>query len=377
MVSGWAEFLRDRSVRRRKNRPYSRGVGGPAPSAQTISNRVTMSPQPAKVEPEALKSEAYEWVLRLTSGEATAADVQALNRWRRISRAHRQAFAEANLLWDQLRPAAAESLSRSAAASQAFARGRPSTSGGGLGRRAFLGGALAASAAAVGYVAMRPPLGLWPSLSEMAADFRTGVGQQKEVALRHNVLVRLNTRSSIAVLAAGAGEAKADRVELISGEAAIAAMDDASRQVTVVAAQGETIASNARFNVRYDGQMVCVTCLEGDLRVEHLGRAAGLRSHEQIVYTAYDLGSVVSVGLDTVTAWERGLLVFRNDPLARVIEEVNRYRPGRIFLMNKELGRRPVLATFRIDRIDEVVPRLQAVFGVQVKTLPGGLVLLS
>src|ERR1700758_5406150 len=56
---------------------------------------------------DTLKREAQQWVMRLTSGEATAADAEALKRWRLTSRAHRQAFAEANLLWDKLRPAAA------------------------------------------------------------------------------------------------------------------------------------------------------------------------------------------------------------------------------------------------------------------------------
>jgi len=122
---------------------------------------------------------------------------------------------------------------------------------------------------------------------------------------------------------------------------------------------------------------VCVTCVAGDVQVEHLGRTSTLRARQQVVYTADNLGSATAVDPDAVMAWERGLLVFRNDPLAHVIEEVNRYRQGRIILMNEELGRKPVLATFRIDRIDEVIPRLRTVFGVQVRTLPGGIALVS
>src|ERR1700749_215099 len=100
---------------------------------------------------DALQREAQQWVMRLTSGEATAADAEALNRWRLTSRAHRQAFAEANLLWDKLRPAAAETGIRSAGSPQAV----PAT-GFLTGRRAFLGGALAATAAAATYVVVRP-----------------------------------------------------------------------------------------------------------------------------------------------------------------------------------------------------------------------------
>jgi transmembrane sensor len=337
-----------------------------------------MNSEQLTAEQEALNREAYQWVMRLTSGEATTADVEALARWRLTSRAHRRAFAEANLLWDKLGPAASESARRNAAAMPAAMGRQFSTLDRRLGRRAFLGGAMAASVAAAGYVAVRPPLDLWPSLAEIAADYRTGVGQQQQIAFEGNVSVRLNTRTSITVLPPDTALGQADRIELISGEAAIATKPQTSRPFIVAAAQGQTVATNARFNVRRDGATVCVTCLEGDVRVQHLGQVSTMRSRQQVVYTADSLGATTGVeDPETVTAWERGLLVFRNDPLARVIDEVNRYRPGKIILMNKELGGRSVLATFRIDRIEEVVPRLQTVFGAKIKTLPGGIVLVS
>lgn len=338
--------------------------------------QMTHSERPP-AEQDALKREALDWVMRLTSGEATTADADALHRWRQTSRAHRRAFAEANLLWDKLRPAATDSARRNPADLQTVSKARHLTSFPMFGRRAFLGGAITATAAAAGYLIVKPPLDLWPSLSEMAADYRTGVGQQQQIAFDDNVSLKLNTRTSIAVLSPDAGVGQADRIELVTGEAAIAAAPQSSKPFIVVAAQGQTIATDARFNVRHDVLSVCVTCLEGDVRVDHLGREAKLRSREQVVYTAQDLGVTISVDPETVTAWERGLLVFRNDPLAHVIEEVNRYRSGKIILTSTELGRRPVLATFRIDRIQEVVPRLQTVFGVKVRALPGGIVLLS
>jgi transmembrane sensor len=323
------------------------------------------------VDQDAVKREAHDWVMRLTSGEATAADAEALHRWRQTSRAHRQAFAEANLLWDKLQPAAAQSKqAEMAARSRRDARVT-------LGRRAFLGGALTAAAASIGYGIVRPPLDLWPSFSEMTADYRTGIGQQEQVAFDDRVSIKLNTRTSITVLASQAGDRQADRIELLAGEAAITQMLPGGKPFVVLAAQGRTIAETGRFNIRHDASSVCVTCLDGALRIEHLGQMVTAGSSQQIIYTPDALGAVVDIDPDAVTAWERGLLVFRNDPLSRVIEEVNRYRPGKIILTRAELGRRPVLATFRIDRIDEVVPRLQSVFGVAVRNLPGGVVLVS
>ncbi|MFX8723624.1 hypothetical protein ABTM71_19355, partial [Acinetobacter baumannii] len=64
-------------------------------------------------------------------------------------------------------------------------------------------------------------------------------------------------------------------------------------------------------------------------------------------------------------------------PLSQVIDEINRYRSGKIILLNADLGRLPLDATFRLDRIEEAVPKIAHVFGARVRTLPGGVVLLS
>ena len=87
---------------------------------------------------------------------------------------------------------------------------------------------------------------------------------------------------------------------------------------------------------------------------------------------------------DTVTidpaveaAWQEGLLIFRYTPLPKVVEEVNRYRSGRIFIVNAELNAHLINGRFHIDRIDEVLVQIEQAFGVKAKTLPGGIVLLS
>jgi transmembrane sensor len=96
-----------------------------------------------------------------------------------------------------------------------------------------------------------------------------------------------------------------------------------------------------------------------------------------VTYDSRGLGSATAVDLAVVTAWQRGLLVFRDEPLAKVVEEVNRYRPGRIILINNALGERKVVAGFRLDQIDDVVKYIEEVFGAKVRSLPGGVVLLS
>src|SRR5438309_9462163 len=93
-------------------------------------------------EMDRVQREALDWLRRLGSGDVTPADLDALDRWRMASPAHRRAFAEANLFWDVLGKAAHEAQARSRA-------GRPSRLAfiNPIGRRALLAGAAAATMA--------------------------------------------------------------------------------------------------------------------------------------------------------------------------------------------------------------------------------------
>ncbi|MBB4200030.1 hypothetical protein CCR94_21780 [Rhodoblastus sphagnicola] len=316
-----------------------------------------------------LAEEATAWVLRLASGDATDADAAALQRWRRQSPAHRQAFAEAKLLWEVLGPAG-DVVRERARVSTAQARVVATRRNAQLGRRAFLGGALAASLAGVGYVGSRPPFRLWPSPGELTADFRTGAGERQTVALADDVSIVMNTRTSIDLRSQASGSRG---FELLDGEAAVAT----KATFEIFAASGRVTASAARFNMRRDQASVCVTCVEGAVRVSRLERFVEVPAGQQVVYDDNGLQQVTPTDVAVATAWERGQLIFRHEPLARVVREIDRYRPGKIVLLNEKLGERDVVATFQLSRIDEAVTNLAQTFGARLRRLPGGMVLLS
>lgn len=321
------------------------------------------------LELDPLERAAVDWVHLLASGKATAADAEALKRWCLQSQAHAAAYAEASRLWRQFGPAA-RNLRRRGEISRGLAPldlVRPVVR-----RRAVLGAGLAAAAGA--YAVIHPPFALWPALAELRADYRTDTGEQRQLALPGDISVRMNTQTSIALRSA---EGSADRVELIAGEASFAAQSAASRPLVVLAADGRTIASGARFDVRRMGPAVCVTCIEGGVRVEQRSDTAAIGAGQQIRYDGSGLGSVAMADPELVTAWQRGVLIFRLTPLAEVVEEINRYRPGRVILLNGALGRKLVSGRFRIDHMDEILLRLDQAFGAKSRSLPGGIVLLS
>ncbi len=319
-----------------------------------------------------LRAEAVDWVQLLDSGCATAADVEALKAWRSRSAAHEASFAEARQLWRSFAAAASRMSERGELAPLPLRRVKSPPV---LSRRAALGGGIAAAASVAGlYAVTMPPLGLWPSLAELAADYRTTTGEQRRLALAGDVTMHLNTQTSIALQPP---DGHVDRVELVAGEAAFSAGEHRGRSLMVLAAEGAVTATSGHFDVRRIGASVCVTCVDGDVQVASGAKTAALGPAQQVSYDEQGLGRVASADLELVTAWQEGVLIFRMMPLADVVEEINRYRAGRVVLINRRLSRLPVSGRFRIDHIEEIIARLDQAFGVASRSLPGGIVLLG
>lgn len=319
-----------------------------------------------------LDGEACEWVERFARGQGRRADVAALKQWMARSSAHAEAFDRVSRTWMSLEPVgqklAAKGLVSRRQRRQADAAALLHA---GIGRRAFIGGALAASAAGATVMVAHPPLALWPSWSELAADVRTDPGEQRRVTLADQVSIDLNTRTSLAMRSAGA------EAQLIAGEALISSPPQITAPFTLLAADGRVVATGARFNVRIDDGAVCVTCLAGDVRVEQRMSGLSLPAGQQVRYSGRGMGQPITVDPAVVTAWQDGIVVFESTPVADVVAEVNRYRPGKIILTNGDLGRRLFDARLRIENIGHVVRQIELAFGAHATELPGGIVLLG
>ncbi|MDI4231966.1 FecR domain-containing protein [Bradyrhizobium sp. Arg237L] len=318
-----------------------------------------------------LRAEALGWLRLLHSGQATAGDVVAFEHWRAISPAHAAEFAEASLLWTVLRDAAHQAERASATTPVGATVMRPNFR---PSRRGFLIGGAALAASAAGVAVVRPPLDLWPSAMELAADYRTGIGERRQVDLHDKVAVELNTRTSLDVRSPRDGDVQ---LELLAGEAAIANRPGQAAYITVLAGSGRVMTGSASFVIRKTGSDVRVNCIEGHVDVMCHDKAFTLASGQQVKYDANSNGDVAAADPELVTAWQRGLLVFRRAPLADVIDEVNRYRAGRVVLLDAALARRQVVANFRLDRIDDVIDFISKAMDLRVRTLPGGVVLVG
>lgn len=322
----------------------------------------------------ALQREAQHWLLRLTSGSATMHDATAFEHWCGQSPAHVEAFAQTRRLWENLGPAAdawmaAEQTRTAAPAPRAAALPRTQPR---MSRRAFLGAAIAASAA---LVVLHPPLQLWPSLTDMVADYRTATGEQREIDLGHGVVVQMNTQTAINMRTSSD---QAIGIELLGGEIQVKSTGARAAAVSVFAGNGRVdVGTMAKCNVRCDATDVQVTGLEGATTLRYQGQVAVLQTAQRAQYGEGGVGRVTPADIDAVMAWRRRVLIFDGQPLADVVREINRYRPGKVILANDALAQRKVQARFSLNQLADVAALIQDAYGAKVTSLPGGIVILS
>lgn len=316
-----------------------------------------------------IRRQARAWLRLLASTTVTEVDAQAFRRWLDARASHKVAFNEVKHQWTVMRPAAGEYLRTRPDA-------MPSRSGAGRARqpsrRVFLGAAMGTAAVAAVAVAL-PPGGRWPSFTEWGADDRTVVGEQRIVTLAQRATVTLNTQTSIRRQSA---HGQVVGFDLLAGEAAIDLLASES-PFSVAAGAGTATARSGQFEVRFINGKVCVTCLSGGVRVAHPAGRRALTANQQMIYDSQAVSGIATVEPSATTAWRRGEIVFDQTRLSDVLVEINRYRSGRVMLMNAAARDNRVTGRFMIASLDAALAQLVNTFDLSARSLPGGLLLLS
>jgi transmembrane sensor len=316
----------------------------------------------------ALHKEAQHWLLRFTSGAATAYDARAFKLWCEQSPAHVQAFAETRRMWDNLGPAAAAFTAPAASPATDVPRMQPRR----MSRRAFLGGAVAASAA---WMVLRPPMRLWPSLSDIAADYRTATGEQRDIELGLDLVLHMNTQTSVNLRKT---QGQITGLDLLAGEIQIRDTSSNHLPFTVFAGGGRIdVGEQTRCNIRCLGSNIQVTGLDGSSTLEYQGRDTVLHTAQRANFGEGLISAIVPADVEATMAWRRRVLIFDGRSLAEVISEINRYRPGDIILTNPQLAARKVQARISLNQLGDIAALIHDAYGAKVTDLPGGIMILS
>ncbi|MEH6501568.1 MAG: DUF4880 domain-containing protein [Pseudoalteromonas distincta] len=316
--------------------------------------------EPNQIDPDLIQEQARDWLVRITSGNMSPDEAESFKRWCAQSQLHARTFAETSRTW-RLLGAAAELNSDTPVPLPARQ----------LSRRHFL-----AAAAGVTGVAMVTHFGMRTGISlGTDSSIQTARGEQKRLDISSDIAITLNTLTRVELLNANTSTNE-HRVRLVSGEMDVQCSSFAEG-FSIFAAGGEITGSDAHINVKHINDSVQVTCLQGLAEVSYQGQRARIGSGEQIRYSPSSFAPPAPVDANHVSAWLNRVLVFDDIPLGEVIEEVNRYRSGKILLLNAQVAKRRVQARFELDRLDEVITLMTDVYGIKSLSLPGGVVVLT
>ncbi|MCL4069403.1 FecR family protein [Pseudomonas sp. GX19020] len=296
------------------------------------------------------EAEAAEWVVRLGDPRITPVERRAFDDWIAQGPLYSEAFSFARATWNELGTLATDGLD--------FGDPAP------VGRNWWKAGAagLAASALTASLIGA---LLLWSGnpLTAWMSDHVTARGELRSVTLPDGSIVELGPDSALNLDFSDTER----RVVLVQGEAYFTAAPkntDEPRPFSVEAGGLIATALGTQFSVDIKSVGVQVVVTEHSVAVRDFDDAAGQRSvlvneGEAITYTS-DRSLQVAVPIDAEfeTAWRQGRLVFDDRPLGEVVEELNRYRNGRIVIRNAALAERRVSGIFEVSDVSNALSRI-------------------
>jgi transmembrane sensor len=327
-----------------------------------------MTPDREETTATAREQAALEWFVRLRKPH-DAADRTAFRAWHDADRRNAAAFAGAEDLWRRTDDAAARLALDEAPALAgllaAMERPKPRVAW----RRPL---ALAAAAACLLIATAAVWLERPHLVQDLMADQATGRGEIRTVSLPDGSSALMDADSAITVDYAR-GER---RLTLLRGAAFFSVVSNG--QPFVVAAKGgETRVVGTQFEVRLSGERVIVTVAKGRVDVAPpTGGRQTLMPGQRLPYGAGGAGAVSSVDPADLLAWREGRLIFRRTRLDEAVEVLNRYRAGRIVLLDDALAARTVSGSFPASDTDGALDALRQVVGFRMDSITPYLVIL-
>ncbi|POA58347.1 iron dicitrate transport regulator FecR [Pseudomonas sp. FW507-12TSA] len=298
--------------------------------------------------PENLDDTAIDWLVLLHSGQATAAQRMAFQQWRQRSPAHTRAADEAQRLWGD--------LGQTQVAQQHSQAARPAA------RAHRWWPVLAASL----LLALGSVIG-WQQWPAWTSDYHTGVGQQQHLTLADGSRVILNSASALSV----AYSADERRVVLEQGEALFEPQADGQRPFVVQVRDQRLQGAGGAFSVRRDGDQLTVVVREGQVQFTGDHAPLLLQADQRLQYQAgQPLLAQQKVDAASLTAWQRGKLIFNGRPLGEVIGELERYQHGRILVSDRQLADLAISGVFDLNDPQGSLRTLQQRYPLQITYLP-------
>jgi transmembrane sensor len=328
-----------------------------------VNHTARATPTPAQ------EQAALAW-LSLLHDQPSSGDQATFSHWLQADPAHVEAYAQAQVLWELSEGPARTLADEDAFALQGYLRAMD-RSPRQTRRRWSVALAMAACLVLmIGLAAGWQPV-RW--VDDLGADYVSAPGQVRTLVLADQSEVTLDADSAIAV-----DFSHGERHVQLRRGAAFFQVTHTGEPFVVMAEQGEARVLGTQFEVRLQPSGAQVTVLSGRVGVTPRQGAEQqiLSAGQQVAYAQGNAQPLHPVDSEAQLAWRQGWLNYYRAPLADVIQDLQRYYPGRILVLNEQLAARTVSGSFPSRDPLAVLGSLRGVLGFEQHSVLDRLIIL-
>lgn len=326
--------------------------------------------------------DAHAWAARIDRGELSAKEEAALKRWLAADPENRAALIRVAEMWGRLAFALGSETTAQTLRSRNETGSRrrwPKLTP----ARGMAAGLIALVASGVGIFGVQTY-----RVQSSNGVYETAIGEQQTVVLADGSTIVINTDSKLTV-----NYSRARRSILLErGESNFAVASNRQSPFVVSAGNGQVMAVGTEFSVRLDRELVEVLVSEGKVRIgarldaalsdafagDERTAAAPVEDRPttaeagtRVVYghasAAHEVSEVALQDLERELMWKDGVLAFHDKPLSAVIDEITRYSPYEIRIVDPELRSLIVSGYYPVSKVETVFTALRDGFGLQVE----------
>ncbi|QCY14549.1 FecR family protein [Pseudomonas sp. MPC6] len=317
-----------------------------------------------RVTPTPAQEQAALAWLSLLHDQPSSADQATFSHWLQADPAHAEAYAQAQVVWELTEAPARTLADEEALALQGYLNAM---------NRSRRPGALAMAACLVLMISFGA--GWQPArwVDDLGADYVSAPGEIRTVTLADQSQVTLDADSAIAV-----DFSRGERHVQLRRGAGFFNVTHTGEPFVVDAEMGQARVLGTQFEVRLQPRGAQVTVLSGRVGVTADAQAGQqiLTAGQQVAYGDGLAEKLHSVDSEAQLAWRQGWLNYYKATLAEVVQDLGRYYPGRILLLNDELAARRVSGSFPSKDPQAVLSSLQGVLGFEQHQVLGHLIIL-
>ncbi|HNP26755.1 MAG TPA: FecR family protein [Nitrosomonas sp.] len=283
-----------------------------------------------EAEENSLTEQAATWFLRIQQSDYSHAEQKAFEAWLAQSEAHRAEYQQYVRLWQSL-----DQLER-----------RPQKK-----RHSTIAGIILIM---VMFSALH-----W--LVHYEKVIITAIGEREQIDLADGTTIDINTNTKLRLALFGLIR----KVTIEYGEALFKIGDERLRKFEVYAGNGTIRDIGTEFNVNLEKDRTTVAVLEGTVEIslgDSFYPSAIIQGGQQLSYSKHELSDTFQTDTDTVTAWRKNRLVFRDTPLSEVVRQINRYHTHPIRLGEPQLNTLKVSGEFNATDRAGLVRALKTLF---------------